>query len=383
VSPRRAAALLAVALATAVAPAVAPGAVDLQPPALTGTAGDDGWFTSDVIVKWTYSGETSTSGSDTQHLAADTPGVTITCTASAGLGDAVTRTVTVRIDRTAPTAVVATPARPPDGAPSYTAPLPITWSATDVTSGVATCTTLTYAGPDGPAVAPAGTCRDRAGNVSAPLAFTFTYDTTPPTLTDLAATVGADRVAALHWTAGADAQTVTVIRRPGDGGAAARTVLDGSASAHDAADGPLAPGMTYTYSVTVRDAAGNATTAATTATAPAVATAAIQTAPTTKAEQKAKAKAKAKQQANAKARSLTWRAQPKAKYYNLQLFRNGRKLLSAWPTAAHYTLKSTWRYRGHTHKLTAGGYRWYVWPGYGPRSAHRYGHLLAKGAVKL
>jgi hypothetical protein len=367
VSPRRAAVLLATVLAAVFAPAVALGAVDLGPPSITGTAGDSGWFIGDVVVKWTYSGEMSTSGCDTQHLTADTPGATITCTASGAPGDTVSRTVTVRIDRTPPAGVVATPARPPDAAPFYAAPLPIAWSGTDATSGIAACTALTYAGPDGPAVAPAGSCRDRAGNVSAPLPFTFNYDTTPPALTDVVATVGADRTATLRWTAGADAQAVTVVRRPGDGAAATRTVLDGPATAHDATDGPLTPGMTYTYSVTVRDAAGNAASAATTATAPAAATTASQ----------AKAKAKANRS------SLTWRAQPKAKYYNLQLFRNGRKILSAWPTAAHYTLKPTWRYRGHAYKLAAGRYRWYVWPGYGPHAAHRYGRLLAKGVVKI
>jgi hypothetical protein len=365
VSPPRAAVLLATMLAAVLAPAVALGAVDLGPPSITGTAGDNGWFTSDVVVKWTYTGETSTSGCDTQHLTADTPGVTITCTATGAPGDVASRMATVRIDRTPPTGVVATPARPPDLAPFYTAPLPIAWSGTDATSGIAACTTLTYAGPDGPAVAPAGSCRDRAGNVSAPLPLTFNYDTTPPALTGVVATVAADRTARLRWTAGADAQAVTVVRSPGDGAAATRTVLDGPATANTATDGPLTAGMTYTYSVTVRDAAGNAATAATTATAPPAATAASQS------------KAKARRP------SLTWRSQPKAKYYNFQLFRNGHKILSAWPTAAHYTLKPTWRYRGHTYKLVAGRYRWYVWPGYGRQAEHRYGRLLAKGAVKV
>jgi hypothetical protein len=286
--------------AIALPPTVALGAVDLAPPTITGTAGDNGWLRSDAIVKWTYSGETSTTGCDTQHLTADTPGATFTCMASDDSGS-VSRTVTVRIDQTPPVGVVATPARPPDVSPFYTAPLPISWSATDVTSGIATCTTLTYAGPDGPAVAPAGSCRDRAGNVSAPLPFIFNYNTTA-----------------------------------------------------SAPSGPVA-------------------TVSTTPTVPA-ATGAASRPPTTTGP---KAKAKAKYP------TLTWRTRSTAKYYNLQLFRNGRKILSAWPTVAHYTLKPSWRYRGHTYTLTAGHYRWYVWPGYGPRGAHRYGHVLAKGTVKI
>jgi hypothetical protein len=151
-------------------------------------------------------------------------------------------------------------------------------------------------------------------------------------------------------------------------------VLDGAATIHEATDGPLTAGMTYTYSVTVRDAAGNAATTSVMATAP---TATVIAASQAGATDKAKAKAKAKRP------TLTWRARPKVKYYNLQLFRNGRKILSAWPTVAHYTLKSSWRYRGHTYKLAPGRYRWYVWPGYGPRAAHRYGRLLTKGAVTV
>jgi hypothetical protein len=203
----------------------------------------------------------------------------------------VTNTVTVQIDQTPPTTVVATPARPPDLGLNYTAPLPITWSATDATSGIASCTALTYAGPDGPAVAPTGTCRDRAGNVSAPLPFTFNYDTAPS---------------------------------------------------------PAAPVVVATGAPTANQAAATDT-------------------PKTKAKRPA----------------VTWHAQPKAKYYNLQLFRNGHKILSAWPTVNHYTLKASWQYHGHTYRLSAGRYRWYVWPGYGSRAAHRYGRLLAKGAVAV
>jgi hypothetical protein len=285
---------LAAALTMALsAPAVAPGAVELPAPAISGTAGDNGWFVSDVSVKWAPANETSTSGCETQLLAADTAGTAITCTASAGTGDVVSRTVTVHIDRTPPTALLATPARPPDAGQRYTAPLPITWSATDATSGIAACTSLTYAGPDGPAVAPAGTCRDHAGNVSAPLAFALTYDTSPP------------------------------------------------------APAPALPA----------------------AVAPSATQAAPPPGPATRP--------------TAKRLALTWRDRPGVKYYNLQLFRNGRKVLSAWPTVARYTLKPSWRYHGRTHKLAPGRYRWYVWPGYGPRSAHRYGRLLAKGVVTV
>ncbi|HEY5428458.1 MAG TPA: hypothetical protein VIK04_05020, partial [Solirubrobacteraceae bacterium] len=62
-------------------------------------------------------------------------------------------------------------------------------------------------------------------------------------------------------------------------------------------------------------------------------------------------------------------------YYNVQLFRRG-KVLSAWPTRASLRLPRSWRFRGHRHRLAPGRYRWYVWPGFGPRQAARYGHVV-------
>ncbi len=286
--------VLATAVALALGAPTVALALDLAPPAVTGTLGDNDWYTGDVVVSWIFSGATTASPDCLpKQLTADTPGTAITCTVSDGIGGSISRTVTVHLDRTPPAAVTATPARPPDVGLFYTAPLPISWSATDATSGIATCTTLTYAGPDGPAVAPTGTCRDRAGNVSAAVPLTFSYGLPP-----------------------APAPVIAPTPAP--------TIAPG---------GPTATSTT--------------------------------------------AKVKAKRP------TLTWRTHAGVKYYNLQLFRNGRKVLSAWPTVAHYTLKPSWRYRGRTYRLTAGRYRWYVWPGYGPRAAHRYGRLLAKGAVTV
>ena len=75
---------------------------------------------------------------------------------------------------------------------------------------------------------------------------------------------------------------------------------------------------------------------------------------------------------------LRWRKVARASYYNVQLFRNGRKILSAWPTRPQYQLRSRWRYRGERHRLVHGSYRWLLWAGYGHRSEHRYGRLLGR-----
>ena len=43
-----------------------------------------------------------------------------------------------------------------------------------------------------------------------------------------------------------------------------------------------------------------------------------------------------------------------------------------------------WRYGGATQRLRRGhSYRWFVWPGFGRLSAHRYGRLLGQGRFSM
>lgn len=327
---------------------------------LGGPAGDNGWFTGPVTVKWTVTGETASDGCDTRTLTAETTGVQLTCTASNASGPVSATTAPIRIDHTAPAAVTAAAERPPDAVTAlgawYRAPVAIAWTGTDAGAGIAACTTLTYAGPDDPHAAPAGSCRDRAGNTSAPVPFTFAYDATPPALTDLQATI-AGTTAIVTWTASPDTAEVTVVRTP----RATRTAPAAPAAAHTvlATPGPggrltdpaLDPTRPYVWVVTARDAAGNATTAGVAATAGLPV--------------------------------LRWRRVSGARYYNLQLFRGRHKVLSAWPTRARYALKARWRYAGRMRRMSAGRYRWYVWPGYGPRAERRYGRLAAHGRLRI
>jgi hypothetical protein len=77
---------------------------------------------------------------------------------------------------------------------------------------------------------------------------------------------------------------------------------------------------------------------------------------------------------------LTWTTVPGATYYNVQLFRaDPTKLLSIWPKHAGLQLRRTWRFDGRRYRLKPGKYRWYVWPGFGRRSAGRYGHMIGSG----
>jgi uncharacterized repeat protein (TIGR01451 family) len=80
---------------------------------------------------------------------------------------------------------------------------------------------------------------------------------------------------------------------------------------------------------------------------------------------------------------LRWRPVKRASYYNVQLFRNGQKLLSAWPRTPMLRLQSRWRFARHAFALSPGTYRWYVWPGYGERSLSHYGGLLGQSAFTV
>ena len=68
----------------------------------------------------------------------------------------------------------------------------------------------------------------------------------------------------------------------------------------------------------------------------------------------------------------------RASYYNVQLFRDGRKILSVWPSAPRLKLKWSWTFAGQSYRLRPGSYRWYVFPGLGKRAVARYGAFLGE-----
>jgi hypothetical protein len=80
---------------------------------------------------------------------------------------------------------------------------------------------------------------------------------------------------------------------------------------------------------------------------------------------------------------LTWRTVRGGDYYNVQLLKGGQKVLSAWPHGAHLQLRPSWKYRGKRKRLAPGVYHWYVWPGYGLRSARRYGPRLGGSSFQV
>jgi hypothetical protein len=355
----RAAGLLAVLATLALAPGVAQATQPDATATYTGPAGDGGWYVGPVTVHWTVTGDvTSSSGCEAAILlSADTRGRTLRCTVSGPDGTVTRTTKVIRIDQTAPTVTAAAAARAPDHDGWYRTPVEVDWSGADATSGVAACTALTYSGPDAAPASVAGTCRDQAGNTSVASSFSFQYDATPPALTGLRAT-GGDTSAALAWRESPDTRSVTVTRSPGVARAPVSTVYQGAGSTFR--DGGLRNGVRYTYTVTAVDAAGNATSVSASADP-----SSWLVGPPPGARLR-------------RPPVLHWHRVARARYYNVQVYRGAHKVLSAWPSRSVLHLRHAWRYRGRRERLAPGRYRWYVWPGYGPRARHRYGRLLGR-----
>ncbi len=77
---------------------------------------------------------------------------------------------------------------------------------------------------------------------------------------------------------------------------------------------------------------------------------------------------------------FTWDAVAKTSYYNIQLWFGAQRIFTGWPPVARFRLFAPWTYGGVRRYLRVGRYRWYVWPGRGPRSVGAYGSLLGSSA---
>ena len=136
-------------------------------PTITGTPGLLGWYRSNVTVNWRVEDPEGLIGTDcviATTLTADTPGTKLTCRAWSDGGET-TKSVTVKVDKTAPTVSVA-PERGPDANGWYNHAFGVALVPADATSGVQSCTSGRYAGPDSGAAVVSGSCTDVAGNVS-------------------------------------------------------------------------------------------------------------------------------------------------------------------------------------------------------------------------
>ena len=76
---------------------------------------------------------------------------------------------------------------------------------------------------------------------------------------------------------------------------------------------------------------------------------------------------------------LTWPRVPAATFYDVILWRDGKRVLDLWPSTTRVILPKHWTFGGKRFELAAGGYQWFVYPATGTRGTASYGALSAHG----
>jgi len=307
------------------------------------------WHDGPVTIFWQWGpvGASPSGGDcDPQTFTHDEAALPVSCTITDSSDMTSTSlTALIHIDQTPPVVTGITPDRPPDFAGWWNHPLGFTFSGTDATSGIASCAPTAFSGP-GTQVT--GTCTDKAGNVGSGT-FNVPYDATPPSLAGVKATPG-NRSATITWLASSGAARVQVLRSPGP----AAPLFDGPGDSFR--DSSLANGTTYSYTISAFDQANNETSV----TVSARPELSLGLVPARGAKMNGPPR-------------LSWPAVKRASYYNVQVFAGKRKILTTWPARTQLKLHKSWSFQGRRVRLGRGWYRWYVWPGFGPRAAHRYG----------
>ena len=356
---------------------------DATPPTITSVTtarppDADGWWNHPVDV--TFAGSDATSGiagCDTvTYSGPDTAAQDVAGSCSDAAGNSSSATTPIKYDATPPTITSITPDRPPDYAGWWNHPVKVEFAGTDAMSGLDYCDTIVYSGSDATSSEVTGSCADYAGNVATG-SLAVKYDDQPPALTALPADVGSD-LAIIRWSTSPDTVTTEVTRSPGIGDAPASTVYSGTGTTFT--DPNVQNDQTYTYAINARDAANNLASVTVTVTphADPAPTPDTFVAVTPDAQPAPPPPTSAEVRRPLGPPRLEWRRVKRATYYNVQLFRGKKKILSRWPRSTHLQLPARWTFNGRVMRLTPGTYRWYVWPGFGKRSAKRYGRLLVK-----
>ena len=408
------AAALAALLLAGAAPAAPPTITPSCSPAPTNC---NGWYRTPVTLSWTVS-NVSQVNCPSRSFSSDTKGTSASCTAT-GDGQTVTVSVTIRVDRTPP-AVTPVLERGPDANGWYNRAVGLTFSASDATSGVGSCTSGTYSGPDSRGAALSGTCTDAAGNTGG-ASTTIRYDATPPVVTQARAARKPDsgrwyRKPIAYAFAGTDATsggvacapvvyggpdgeraTVTGTCRDAAGNAGSKVfalqydgtpptllfprfrVRDGVASLRwqagagaqrvvvERKPGLRGPGSSVIYQgakQSFRD-----TGLRTGSRYRYLVSAYDQAGNVVRAARVVRALSSLRPTGGSRVRggvTLSWAPAAKARYYNVQLYRGGVKIQTFWPARSWLRLRD----------LGPGRYRWYVWPGIGAPARAKYGALI-------
>lgn len=394
-----------------------------------GTVGNNGWYRSAVTVRLGFSSDiTSTTCPGVYTFQSN--GEVLTCSATDGTAT-VQFQLQFKIDAAPPTVTGATPDRSPDGGGWYSHPVAVRFTGNDTTSGIASCTSATYSGPDSSSATVSGTCQDNAGNVSSTASFGLRYDTTAPVVsaalsrapdandwyshpvdinfsaTDSGSGVSSCTPPVTYSTpdspqvaitggcadaAGNRSSTTATFKYDSTPPAFSKVAVSVS-SLTDTLTWKLpgdAAGVTVTRSPGRRAQrssvvyTGNASTFRDRSLDPGVTyhyavTVSDPAGNATTVQAKAAVPMLYLPAAGARVAPgavLRWAASRGAPYYNVQIFRGSHKVLSTWPKRARLRLTRSWKYAGKPQRLAPGRYRWYVWPGKGALKAARYGPLL-------
>src|SRR6266851_3585864 len=211
-----------------------------------------GWYNHPVDFQASGSDNLSGIASCTSGTIGGGGSASASCTDNAGnVGGAA---VPVNYDASAPSIDSITFDRPPDSNGWYNHPVRVTFHGSDGGSGIASCTDVTYPGPDTTSTTVNGTCTDKAGNRAGGTSPAFKYDATPPTISNVGFDWD-DGTATLTWTASPDTKAIEIDRTPGTAGPDPSAVFKGLASSFE--DTGLTNKVKYVYTINGYDEAGN------------------------------------------------------------------------------------------------------------------------------
>jgi hypothetical protein len=197
-----------------------------------------------------------------------------------------------------------------------------------------------------------------------PSYWTWTVDTTPPAAVVAAQPSVSYRRLTLTWTPSADTDHVVIFRFTSEKQVTGVPVYSGTA--HRYQERKFDNGSYHRYTIVSYDKAGNASPGGAVFV---ITPSALLSTPGHGAVVRARHPS-----------MLRWKRVPGARYYNVQLYRGGHKVLSAWPVAARFHLNRAWTYQRHHFRLKRGTYTWYVWPSMKPLPHVAYGPLVGQSS---
>jgi hypothetical protein len=324
---------------------------------IDGVAGTNGWYRGSaggnyVRLIWSVTDADNTDCASPLKIDGPNAGTTRSCSASNAAGTVTAQTTVIKIDADPPTGVAAAATRAPDHNGWYNHAFAIAWHGADATSGIASCTSLNYSGPDASAANVSGGCTDNAGN-SASSSFAVEYDATAPQLSSVSVQ-STESANIVHWKSSSP-DDVAAISRVARGSRSERSLFSGAGVGF--VDKKIQDSVEYRYSIRTFDQAGNGSLARTVVALPKVVSLGKKIGYTPR---------------TAGTPILSWSARRGASYYHVQLFRNGKRILAAWPLTTELALHQSWRWAGRRYRLTPAHYAWFVWAGLGTRKAARY-----------